>query len=694
MSAINTLRQALYGNPPSDAFKPDRDGVIAAFSQVLATISVAAQGITTVSDVAARDAFYASADNQNRLVYVNNNNGSTSDAANGVYEYVGGAARKAESFYVGITGIVQPLVDEVVAAVDQVAADITGVTAAVRSPFQPAANFSGAITREQGRRFLLDLDLSDFAGYQPARRYSFAEIEKSDSGINLRLYSDAAAGDGSDFQLANVEFAAVPAAGYNPTSPDVFVIKNVYGSVAIVPGALPNGYYAGGNWSQSGLDDSVFRKGYGAFLRTLIPAPPRLVLPSKVHALVGKETTLYYDAIALLPDVGAGDPPYLFDITCDIGTHTRRGYRVTPTSGQVGNHALTITVYDNGGAVIASASTTLVVVAAANPGSVKRILGVADSTWDDTGEMPKTLQQNLAAIGGNVPVFVGTHGAAPYNFEARSGQTLSFFARGAVRHRLTVTGFPAVPFWPILNVYGTDGVGFALLYDEINVSGGSGTITGLVVGDLQTRIEAPGWTGQLRIDGYNVNFTVTGVERLEGYSPFKDADGTGALNFADYASRNSIAAADLLVIDLGINDNRGALQPESAQQQKITDAKALAAAFLTWRTSGKVMICLPKSCASTRAEAAQHDAYRLNIHRFRELLIEEFDAGAYDARVYLEAGALMLDRFYGYTITTPVVGARYSETQVFHPDAVHPRDEGNRQRADAMTAAVLAGITS
>ncbi|WP_454798599.1 sialidase family protein [Novosphingobium lindaniclasticum] len=75
-------------------------------------INAAQAGLTTVSNIAARDAFYAVPANQAKLVYVNNNNGSATDPANGVYEYAGGSARLAASFYAGVASVVQPLVDE------------------------------------------------------------------------------------------------------------------------------------------------------------------------------------------------------------------------------------------------------------------------------------------------------------------------------------------------------------------------------------------------------------------------------------------------------------------------------------------------------------------------------------------------------------------------------------------------------
>lgn len=86
------------------------------FANIDEAVFAAQAGLTIVADLAARDAFFATAENQSRLVYVNDNNGSDSDPANGVYEYVDGAARLASGFYQGVAAVVQPLVDEAQAA--------------------------------------------------------------------------------------------------------------------------------------------------------------------------------------------------------------------------------------------------------------------------------------------------------------------------------------------------------------------------------------------------------------------------------------------------------------------------------------------------------------------------------------------------------------------------------------------------
>lgn len=80
-------------------------------SDIERQVGAAQSNIEIVATIADRDAFYATEANREKLVYVNNNNGSATDPANGVYEYVNGAPRLALAFYRGVSSIVQPLVD-------------------------------------------------------------------------------------------------------------------------------------------------------------------------------------------------------------------------------------------------------------------------------------------------------------------------------------------------------------------------------------------------------------------------------------------------------------------------------------------------------------------------------------------------------------------------------------------------------
>lgn len=98
--------------PASGANWPNKAEIIAALQRLAVDIGAAQAGLHTEPTIAARDTYYATPENRANLVYVNNNNGSATDPANGVYEYVSGAARLAQGFYAGVAAVVQPLVDQ------------------------------------------------------------------------------------------------------------------------------------------------------------------------------------------------------------------------------------------------------------------------------------------------------------------------------------------------------------------------------------------------------------------------------------------------------------------------------------------------------------------------------------------------------------------------------------------------------
>jgi len=123
--------------PATGANWPNKSEIIAGLTRLAVDISAAQAGLTITPTVAARDTFYATDANRTKLVYVNNNNGSATDPANGVYEYVSGAPRLAQGFYAGVASVVQPLVDDAQAAADAAAASAQEVADTLAEIYPP-----------------------------------------------------------------------------------------------------------------------------------------------------------------------------------------------------------------------------------------------------------------------------------------------------------------------------------------------------------------------------------------------------------------------------------------------------------------------------------------------------------------------------------------------------------------------------
>lgn len=125
------------GVASSGMFSAPKRDIRDLFETIDLAVYAAQSGIKTVADLTARDAFFAVADNQAKLVYVNDNNGAADDPANGVYEYVAGAARVAEGFYEGFAAVVQPLVTETEGYRDDAADLVAQLTDQLRNLSDP-----------------------------------------------------------------------------------------------------------------------------------------------------------------------------------------------------------------------------------------------------------------------------------------------------------------------------------------------------------------------------------------------------------------------------------------------------------------------------------------------------------------------------------------------------------------------------
>ncbi len=101
------------GVPASGPNEPAKSEIRSLFSLIDLSLGAAQAGILTAARTIDRDNLYAIEANRDKLIYVNNNNGSSTDPANGVYEYVDGVSRLANGFYRGVTASFQGQIDTV-----------------------------------------------------------------------------------------------------------------------------------------------------------------------------------------------------------------------------------------------------------------------------------------------------------------------------------------------------------------------------------------------------------------------------------------------------------------------------------------------------------------------------------------------------------------------------------------------------
>lgn len=133
--------------------------------------------------------------------------------------------------------------------------------------------------------------------------------------------------------------------------------------------------------------------------------PLRLTLPSEFFAVVGVEMSIYHDNVMLTETPDA----YRFEVACDVGQAEKSRWTVTPTSANLGDHPLTVTVRNAGGEPLGRAATILRVVSAdAGAGRAIRLLIVGDSLTHAT-TYSNELARLLSAPGNPSWKMLGTH---------------------------------------------------------------------------------------------------------------------------------------------------------------------------------------------------------------------------------------------------------------------------------------------
>lgn len=156
-----------------------------------------------------------------------------------------------------------------------------------------------------------------------------------------------------------------------------------------------------------------------------IPKSGKIIinLPKKLYALSSYELNVYFENLT------EDWTQYSWDCTCDIGKQLERGYRLTPTDAQAGDHTLTITATAKDGTVTKATATIKVVSASAGNGVTKSIIVLGDSTTDG-GIMVSKIAANFADDVMSVTL-KGTRGTSPNFHEGRSGWKFSDYCTKA-----------------------------------------------------------------------------------------------------------------------------------------------------------------------------------------------------------------------------------------------------------------------
>lgn len=146
----------------------------------------------------------------------------------------------------------------------------------------------------------------------------------------------------------------------------------------------------------------------------------KLSIPDVIPIVVGKELNIYKTNIMCVDNINN----YQVTFSCNVGKHQNERYTYVPVSGDVGDHSMTIYVYQKFN-LIAQVNTTIRVIAATKSGTFKTLI-IGDSTTANNIMINK-----LANVLTGDPLtitFIGTQGTSPNFHEGRSGwSTASFY---------------------------------------------------------------------------------------------------------------------------------------------------------------------------------------------------------------------------------------------------------------------------
>ncbi len=140
-------------------------------------------------------------------------------------------------------------------------------------------------------------------------------------------------------------------------------------------------------------------------------ASVQLFLPKEIYAASGVTIELYNNQVSSL---GERIASYNVKWTCAVGKNMQRKFSVTGTDELIGDYPLIFTIFDDNGAQVASASTTLKIVPALE--EQFSLLTIGDSLSCDTA----TYERLNMLTGGQI-VYMGTRGVGGSLTEARRG---------------------------------------------------------------------------------------------------------------------------------------------------------------------------------------------------------------------------------------------------------------------------------
>lgn len=424
----------------------------------------------------------------------------------------------------------------------------------------------------------------------------------------------------------------------------------------------------------------------------------QIVISGNVFAVVGDKLQIFYKSfIEGLTDTD------IVKFSCDIGKNYPRYWEVTPVAGNVGNHTITINIYDSNGGITTSKTCILKVVSASNPGSMKNVLCIGDSTMAN-GQIPIEASRRIKGTSGTAtspaPLslsnisFTGRKENADHTvgWEGTGGWTfVNYMQAGVDAVRFTVTGATDIN---IDDVYSINS--FRLRIAEINVTSGNGNIR--CTFDYKpsgSSWDATAQTGTLTKYSGNGQQTIAFTAWVsESFQPFWN-NNTNTFDIETYVDTYCGGHADVICILLGINSVISR-DPFASMEDLVNNyAKVFAGMIHEQLPSSKIiMSTLPPASpnggiGSNYGSGANSGAFNSagfahKIFEYNKLLLGLNADSSVNSYLTVINTHAQFDPEYGYPSENVPVNGRQTETIQMQTNAVHPNDGGYWQLSDAM----------
>jgi hypothetical protein len=408
--------------------------------------------------------------------------------------------------------------------------------------------------------------------------------------------------------------------------------------------------------------------------------PKILHLPEKYNLVVGDTFELFWKGIIKCHNVD----DYYIEAVCDKGAPFRKRFVYTPIAGDVGNHTLEISVYDNNHTIIASGETILSVNSkATSPANDTVVLYVGDSLAN-SGYVPDEFHRRLTATNGN-PVgdglsnisFIGTclsstnqvpyegYGGWTFNSYNTENKTDGFVWITATSHGKTDDDQHSVytdangKNWKIETV--EDGRIKMIRTSSTGTLPASGTLT-WVSGGVNT-----------------ANIVYTASEQAAG-NPFWN-ENTSAVDFLNYVQGQGKNSLDYLYVLLGWNSTSAS--DDSIRADMNTFVGNVHASFPNCQ-----VVLLGLEIPSFEGLAANYGAkakwtyYNTMSHVFRLNKLYEEIANATENVSFVQISG-QFDTEHNMQTSTRTVNVRNSTTETYQSNGIHPATSGYYQIADA-----------